>query len=136
MTTYERPRGLSPRFRLQLILVLMIGWDALGLIAEVAFGGGLFKIKGAEIGGILSARGAFNGALVVPLALYIYALRNPLRYRGLLWVGVLEHGVAALAAVYHLARDDISTVGAILSLIVALAIVVLLLLNMPRGQTT
>ena len=134
--TFETRRGFSPRFRLQLILALMIAWDALGLLAELSFGGFLFKLSDAEIKGLISARGAFNGALIVPLILYVYAMRNPQRYRGLLWIGVVEQITSALAAVYHGARDDVAFGGVMVTLVVAIVLLVMLLLNMPRGQTT
>jgi len=44
--------------------------------------------------------------------------------------------VAALFAVYHAAVKDIKVEGMILPLVVSLALTVLLLTNMPRGQTT
>ena len=137
MTTIQPRRGVSLRTRLQLILLFMIAWDILALLAELTFGGPLFKIDGGRIGGLLAAHAAFGGATAVPLALYVYALvRGPLRYRGLLWVGVLEQALAALFAVYHAAVKDIKVEGIILPLVVSLALTVLLLTNMPRGQTT
>jgi len=74
---------------------------------------------------------------VVPLTLYIYALvRGPLRYRGLLWIGVLEQAMVVVFAGYHTVADDIKFGGAIVPIVVSLGLVVLLLVNMPRGQTT
>ncbi len=134
MSSTRSRRGVSLRVRLQFILLLMIAWDGLGLVSELTFGSPLFKISGSEIGGVLAAHGSFGFALGVPLTLYAYALiRGPLRYRGLLWIGVLEQGLVALSAVYHGAVKDIKVEGLILPLIVSLFLVVLLLTNMPRG---
>ena len=119
---------------IQLVLGLLIVWDAAALIAELTFGSFLFKISGDEMGGVLAARGAFNGATIVPLTLYVYAMaRGPQRYRGLVWVGVLEQSVAAVAAGYHLVLNDIKPEGAIPSLVISVTLLVLLLTNMPRA---
>jgi hypothetical protein len=137
MGSAEPSRGLSPRLRLQLVLLLLILWEVLGLIAELSFGGPLLKVSGDQIGGILAARGSLGGALVVPLTLYVYALvRGPMRYRGLLWIGVLEQAMVLVFAGYHVAASDIKVSGAILPVAASAGLVVLLLLNMPRGQET
>ena len=129
-------RGRRP-ISIQLVLVLLIVWDAIALLAELTFGGFLFKPEDGQIGGLLAARGAFNGAAVVPLTLYVYALaRGPQRYRGLIWIGVLEQGVGAVAAAYHLVLDDVKTMGALPTLAISLALLILLLTNMPRGTET
>ncbi len=115
----------------------MVVWDALALIAELSFGSPLFKVSGDQIGGVLAAHGSFGGAMVVPLALYVYTfVRGPLRYRGVLWLGALEQSAAALFAVYHAAAGDVKVEGIIVPLVVSGALLVLLLVNMPRGATT
>jgi hypothetical protein len=123
---------------IRLVLVLLIIWDAVALLAELTYGGFLFKPSDSgEVGGFLAARGAFNGAAIVPLTLYVYALvRGPMRYRGLIWVGVLEQGVGALAAFYHLILDDVEPVGAIPTFAISVALLVLLLTNMPKSSET
>ena len=121
--------------KLQLLLLAMIAWDLLALVAEVSFGGPLLKIEGDKIGGVLAARGSLGGVAAVPMVLYFYALvRGPLRHRGVLWAGVVEQGVGALAAVFHATAGDIKTAGMIVPLVVSVALLVLLLLSMPRGQ--
>jgi hypothetical protein len=117
--------------------LLLIVWEAIGLLAELSFGGPLINVDDGKIGGALAARGSLGGALVVPLTLYIYALvRGPLRYRGLMWIGVLEQAMVALFAVFHIAADDIQPEGAVLPIVVSLGLVALLLVNMPRGDVT
>ena len=128
-------RGLSPRLRLQSILILLILWDVLGLFAELTFGGPLLHTSGAKIGGVLAGRGSISGALVVPLTLYVYALvRGPMRYRGLVWVGVLEQAMVVVFAIYHVAAADVKLEGVVVPVVVSLALIVMLLMNMPRGQ--
>jgi hypothetical protein len=121
--------------RLQVVLALIFFWDLLALIASFSFGTSLMKVSNDQIGGLLAARAEFNGAIVVPLGLYLYAIvRGPLRHRGVLWLAALEQAAAALLAVYHVAGNDIKVEGMILPLVVALFLLVVLLVWMPRGQ--
>ena len=121
--------------RLQLLLLAMILWDVLALVAELSFGSPLFKIDGHKITGVLAARGSFDAAMAVPIVVYIYGIvRGPMRHRGVLWVGVVEQAATALAAVFHVAANDIAIGGIIVPLIVSMVLLVLLLLSMPRGQ--
>lgn len=129
-------RTASISRRLQLVLLLVLLWDLLALIAALSFGGPLMKISDGEIGGVLAARASFSGVTVVPIGLYLYAIvRGPLRHRGVLWLAVLEQAAATLFAVYHVAANDIEVEGAALPLVVAGALLMLLLLSFPRGQT-
>jgi hypothetical protein len=121
--------------RLQLLLLVMIAWDALALMAEVSFGSPLLKIDGDKLGGVLAARASMSGASVVTMVMYLFALvRGPVRHRGVLWAGVIELGAGALFAVYHGAIGDIKVEGMIVTLIVSTGLLVLLLLSMPRAQ--
>ncbi len=133
----SRVQTVNLKRRLQLVLLMMIVWEGLSLLAELSFGGPLFKISGGDLGGILAAHGGFGGASIVPMVLYIYAFaRGPLRYRGVLWLGALEYAVAAFLCVFHVVRHNISFGDVIVTFVVSTAFVVLLLINMPRGQTT
>lgn len=134
MSTYQPRSATSIVRRLQLILLLMIAWEALAIVAELSFGGPLFEISGNKLSGLMAGRGALGGAAVLPLMIYVYALRQPLRYRGLLWLGVLESAVAVMFCVFHLAVGDIQFEGIVLPLVVSAVFLVLLLLNMPRGK--
>ena len=135
MNTFESRRNVSSGRRLQLILLLLIAWDVIALLAELSFGGPLFKISDASMGGFLAARGSFSGAAIMAISLYVYALvRGPLRHRNILWAAVVEQGAAALFAVFHVAAKDIEVEGMIVPLAVALGLLVLLLVSMPRHQ--
>src|SRR5688500_5624640 len=113
MSTYE-PRSLTSIVqRLRLILFLMVIWEALAVITELSFGSFFFEISDDKIGGLLAARGSFGGAAVMPMFIYIYALRAPLRYRGLLYLAVLENAAAILFSVFHLAVGDLEAQGVV-----------------------
>lgn len=135
MNSQPPVRVTSPRVRLSLVLLLLIAWDALAIIAELSFGGPLFDISDGRMGGFIGAKGSLGGAAVVPLTLYVYALvRGPLRYQGLVWVGVLEQAATIVFAVYHLALGHLRPESAIVPGVVSAALVVLILLNMPYRQ--
>lgn len=134
MSTFE-PRSLTSIVqRLRLLLFLMVVWEALAIVTELSFGGTLFHISGEKISGLLAAKGSFSGAAVMPMFIYIYALRAPLRYRGLLYLAVLENAAAALFCVYHLARGNLETQGIMPTLVISCVFVVAFLLNLPRGK--
>jgi hypothetical protein len=137
MSTLEAPRGLSPRVRIQIVLVLLIFWEAIGLLAELGFGGPLIHVSDGKVTGVLAPRLSLGGALVVPLTLYIYALvRGAMRYRGLLWIGVLEQSMVVLFAVFHGIAGDIEFGSALVPVGISAGLLALLLANMPRGQIT
>jgi len=134
MSTYE-PRSLTSIVqRLRLILFLMIIWEALAIVAELSFGGFLFEISGDKIGGFLAARGSFGGAAVMPMFIYIYALRAPLRYRGLLYLACLENAVAILFALYHFVAGDLEGQAVVITMAISAGFLVAFLLNLPRGK--
>ena len=136
MSTYE-PRSLTSIVqRLRLILFLMIIWEALAVIAELSFGGFLFEISGSKISGFLGARGSFAGAALLPMFIYIYALRAPLRYRGLLYLAVLENAVAILFVLIHLAVGDLEAQAAFATMLISAVFLLAFLLNLPRGRVS
>jgi hypothetical protein len=136
MSTFDSHRSLSSGRRLQFVLLLLLLWDTLALVAELSFGGPLLKIADdGDVTGWVAAKGSFGGAMVVPMALYFYALvRGPLRYRNILWVGAIEQGAVALFAVFHVATDVMHVEGIILPLLISSALLVVVLVNMPRSQ--
>src|SRR5262245_48254756 len=136
MTTYE-PRSLTSIVqRLRLLLFLMVIWEALAIIAELSFGGFLFEISGHKISGFLAGRGSFGGAAILPMFIYIYALRAPLRYRGLLYLAVLENAATILFCLFHLAVGDVEAQGVVGVMAVSAVLLVAFLLNLPRGSVT
>ena len=114
----------------------MIVWEALLLASELSFGSALFDIDGEQVSGVLGSRGGFSGAAVVPIALYGFAFtRGPLRHPSILQVGVVEQVGSIVFGGYHVAVDDVEVEAFIVPLAVSLAFLVLLLVNMPRGDT-
>jgi hypothetical protein len=70
----------------------------------------------------------------MPMFIYIYALRAPLRYRGLLYLAVLENAAAILFCVFHLAVGNLEVEGAFVTMLVSAIFLVAFLVNLPRGK--
>lgn len=135
MSALEARHSNAQLRRLQTLLLLMILWDALALMAEFSFGGALMKVDGGKIGGLLGGRTSLSGAALVTISAYVYGLvRNPLRHAGVIWVGIVAQAGAVFFALYHLAFEDITAEAAILPGVVAAVLLVLLVINLPRGE--
>lgn len=122
-----RPNPTS-QARLQLLLILLAAWDLL------AFGLTLVNRSALEIGGvdgILGAR-AYAGTTAVLAIAYIYAARNPIRHRFVLWLASLEQVVAFFSYGWHRATGDINTSEMLLPIAVSAIFLVLLILYLPR----
>ncbi len=122
-----RPNATS-QARLQLILVLLAAWDLLAFLLELT-NTKLLKVGGIE--GILGAR-SISGTTAVLAIAYIYAARNPMRYRFVLWMASIEQFVAIFSYTFHWARKDIGAGEAIVPIAAAAVFLVLLLINQPR----
>ena len=122
-----RPNPTS-QARLQLLLILLAAWDLLAFLLE------LTNTRLLEIGGIDGVLGArsVSGSMAVLAIAYIYAARNPIRHRFVLWLASLEQFVAMFAATFHWARGDLGAGQAILPILAAAAFLVLLMTNLPR----
>ncbi len=123
-------KRLVPTGPLRIILLLMAAWDIIGAVVQLMFDTSLFRST-ASPPGSLPGRG-FSGALFVTAAVYLIA-RNPVRYRPTLWLGVLEQLVAVCTGIFHGARQDLKWGDEIVPVGVAIAFLMLLLLNFPRG---
>jgi hypothetical protein len=129
-----RPSNANLR-RLQVLLILMLLWDLIGVLASFSFGSSLMKIDGDEIGGLLAAKASFSGAGIVPVAVYFYGIvRNPIRHPGVLGVGIVEQAAAIIVSLYHVVGNDLKIEGAILTVVVSVVLLALLVVNMPRGD--
>jgi hypothetical protein len=122
----EHEQRLALGKRLRLILLLMATWDLLGAVVQLYTDSFAFRIDG-QLNGFLAAR-ALSGALVVPAVVYLYALRDPLRHRAVLWLAVIEQLVAICTT------DDFGLGNMVVPLAVAVAFLILVLLNYPRGE--
>lgn len=126
-----RPNPTS-QARLQLILVMLAAWDLLAFLLELT-NTRLLTIGGIE--GVLGAR-AVSGTTAVLAIAYLYAARNPIRYRFVLWLASLEQFVALFAYTFHWARGDIGFSEAVIPILAAAAFLVLLMINLPRQTDT
>lgn len=122
-----RPNATS-QARLQLILVLLAAWDFLAFLLELT-NTRLLKLGGIE--GILGAR-SVSGAMAVLAIAYLYAARNPIRYRFVLWLATIEQFVAIFSSTFHWARNDVGLSESIVPIGAAAIFLVLLLINQPR----
>jgi hypothetical protein len=126
-----RPNPTSEA-RLQLILVLLAAWDLLGFLLE------LTNTRFLTIGGIEGVLGArsVSGTMGVLAIAYLYAARNPIRYRFVLWLASLEQFIALFACTFHWARGDVGFGEAALPVAAAAVFLVLLMINLPRQTDT
>ena len=122
-----RPNPAS-QARLQLILILLASWDLLAFFLELT-NTRLLKIGGID--GVLGAR-SVSGAMAVLAIAYIYAARNPIRHRFVLWLASLEQFVAIFAATFHWARGDVGAGEAVVPILASAALLVLLMTKLPR----
>ena len=122
-----RPNPTS-QARLQLILIALAVWDLLVFVFELT-NTRLLEIE--DIDGLLGAR-AVGGTTAVLAIAYLYAARNPIRHRFVLWLASLEQFVALFSCTFHLARSDINLGEAVVPIAVAAVFLVLLMTNLPR----
>ena len=122
-----RPNPTS-QARLQLILILLAAWDLLAFLAELT-NTRLLRVGGIE--GVLGAR-SVSGTMAVLAIAYIYAARNPIRNRFVLWLASLEQFVAIFAGTFHWARGDVGAGETVVPILAAAAFLVLLMTNLPR----
>jgi hypothetical protein len=130
-TQIGRPDATSTA-RLQLVLVLLALWDLLAFFLELTNAGPLHI---GAIDGVLGAR-SVGGANAVLAIAYLYAARNPIRYRFVLWLAALEQVVQLFSATFHWGRGDVGAAQAIVPILAAAIFLVLLMTNLPRQTDT
>ncbi len=128
----EYRERLVPTGSLRILLLVLAVWDFLGGGIQLALHSFLVSMKDGAPNGIMAGR-AFSGALFITGLLYLFAAFQPTRYRFILWLAVAEQLVAICTGVFHGARGNVSWGGVILPVAVAIALLILLLLNFPRG---
>jgi hypothetical protein len=126
-----RPNPTS-QARLQLILVLLAAWDLLAFALELT---NTRLLRIGSIDGVLGAR-SVSGTVAVLAIAYLYAARNPVRYRFILWMATIEQFVALFTCTFHWARSDVSFGEVALPILVAAGFLVMLLTNLPRQTDT
>jgi hypothetical protein len=122
-----RPNPTS-QARLQLLLILLGAWDLLAFVLMLV-NRSLLEI--ADVNGILAAR-AYAGTTGVLAIAYIYAARNPVRNRFVLWLATLEQFVAIFSYGWHRATGDLNTGEVLLPIVVSAILLVLLIMYLPR----
>jgi hypothetical protein len=122
----------SSQARLQLVLIALAAWNLLTFLLELASAS---VIDIGDIDGVLGGR-AVGGATAVLGIAYIYAARNPVRYRFVLWLASLEQFVSLFSMTFHWARNDLALGEVVLPMLVAAAFLVLLMTNLPRQTDT
>ncbi|MBF6598995.1 MAG: hypothetical protein IVW36_00615 [Dehalococcoidia bacterium] len=122
----------SSQARLQLVLVLLAAWDLLAFFLELGQTR-VLRIDGIQ--GVLGAR-SVNGAVVVLALAYLYAARNPMRHRFVIWLAALEQVVALFSGAFHWALGDVSAGQAVLPMLIAVIFLVALVAWAPRETST
>ena len=122
----------SSQARLQLVLIALAAWNLVGFLLELT-NARLIEVDGID--GLLGARAVGGAAAVLAIA-YIYAARNPVRYRFVLWLASLEQFVALFATTFHWARSDLKFSESFIPMIVSIVFLILLMINLPRQTDT
>lgn len=126
-----RPNPTS-QARLQLLLILLAVYNFLTFLLE------LTNTRLLEIGaidGVLGAR-SVSGSIGVLAVAYVYAARNPVRYRFIVWLALIEQFIAMFTATFHWARDDVGFGEAIVPIGISVVFLLLLMANLPRQTDT
>jgi hypothetical protein len=128
-----QPSVLDTLRQPRIVLILLAVWGILGVVAEVLSGTFLFDLEGAEASGVFGGR-VFSASSVVPAIVYIYAARNPKRYRQVFWLALVEQVVLVLSCFYHRGAGDITWAGTIVPAVISGALIFLVFLNLfqPR----
>jgi hypothetical protein len=124
-----RPNPTS-QARLQLILVLLAAWNSVAFIFELL---NLGPVRVGEIEGILGARAVGGASGVLALA-YVYAARDPMRHRTIVWLATLEQFLAIFTAGFHWAIADLNGGEAAVPIIAAALFLFAIITSLPRGD--
>jgi hypothetical protein len=118
---------------LQLVLVLLAAWNLLSFLFLLTEARGLIDLN--DIDGLLGGRAA-GGSLAALGIAYLYAVRNPVRYRFILWIAAVEQVLALFAMTFQWVLDDLRFSEIALPGVIATAFLVLLIANLPRQTDT
>ena len=113
----------------RIVLILLATWDILGVVAQVLSGSFLFDMEGHEASGIFAGR-AFSASMVIPAIIYLWAARDPKRYRQVFWLALIEQVVLVLSCFYHRGAGDITWAGTIIPAIVSGGLIFLVFFNL------
>lgn len=124
-----RPNPTS-QARLQLILLVLAAWNAVAFLFELLNMG---PVRVGETEGILAAR-ALGGATGVLALAYVYAARDPMRHRTIVWLATIEQFVAIFTAGFHWATGDVAAGEALLPILAAALFLFAIITSLPRGE--
>jgi hypothetical protein len=122
----------SSRARLQVVLLALAAWNLVTFLLELV---STALIDVERVDGLLGGH-AVSGASAVLGVAYVYAARNPVRYRVIVWLALIEQVVALFSMTFHWAREDVSFGEVALPMLVATIFLVLLLTGLPRQTDT
>jgi len=117
----------------RIVLILLATWDIVGIIAQLLSGTFLFDMK--EASGIFAGR-VFSASMIVPAIVYIYAARDPKRYRQVFWLALVEQVAVVLSCFYHRGAGDITWAGTIVPAVISGGLIFLVFFNLfqPRQE--
>ncbi|KPK47463.1 MAG: hypothetical protein AMJ77_03065 [Dehalococcoidia bacterium SM23_28_2] len=119
----------------RIVLILLAIWAILGIVAQVLSGSFLFDMEGHEASGIFAGR-ALSASMIVPAIVYLWAARDPKRYRQVFWLALIEQVAVVLSCFYHRGAGDITWVGAIVPAVISGGLIFLVFFNLfqPRRE--
>ncbi len=117
----------------RVVLILLAIWDIVGVVAQVLSDSFLFDMEGAEASGILAGR-AFSASMIVPAIIYLWAARDPKRYRQVFWLALVEQAVIVLSCFYHRGAGDITWAGTIIPAAISAGLIFLVFFNLFRPR--
>jgi hypothetical protein len=121
----------SSQARAQLVLVALAAWDLITFIAELVRSSLLEVASDGALGGR-----AFAGTTLVLAIAYLYAARDPMRNRFVLWIASLEQVIGLFSMAFHWARDDTTTGDVWLPMLASAVFLALLIGTLPRQTAT
>ncbi len=119
-------------------LALLAVWDVVGLLTELLSDSFFFEMRGPGEGvgasGILGGR-VFSASALIPVIVYVWALRDPQRHRLVFWLGLIEQVALIISSSYHAGANDITWIGAIIPSLISVGLLFLIFPNLfqPRA---
>ena len=119
----------------RILLILLAAWEIVAVLLEFAASSSYSLDLGGGLDGLLAGRLLSWQALPIA-ALYIYCLRDPVRYHGIFWFALIEQGAAVAANLYHWGANHLEFEAIFVNVAVSAVLGALVFLNIfqPRGN--